>query len=162
MNQRTVRVTLPAAGLLTVLTLLAGCPQKPAPAAPPSAAGHPPPAGGGMNYCDFKKGPVGAPVRIVAFYPGRHEDTLAALKQLLEDFPDKVHVEIVDWRRAQGLERRDAAGLTCAGITINGKNAFDLTINGKASKVLFVRGIDGEWTQDDLRAAVKKELRAAR
>jgi len=111
-----------------------------------------------MDYCDYKGGPDGAAVKIVAFYPGRHEDTLAAVKRLLETFPKDVSVEIVDWRRPEGLKRRDEGGLTCAGITINGRNAFDLEVDGKTAKVLFVRGIDGEWTEADLVAAVKQEV----
>jgi len=41
---------------------------------------------------------------------------------------------------------------------INDKNAFDLDVGGATSKVLFVRGIDGEWTKDDLEAAVRQEI----
>jgi hypothetical protein len=122
----------------------------------PAAAGAAP--SGGTEYCDFKGGPDNAPVKVVAYYPGRHEDTLAAVKALLQAFPQQVSVEIVDWRTPAGLKRRDASGLTCAAVTINGRNAFDLEMGGKTSKVLFVRAIDGEWTAEDLTAAVKQEL----
>ena len=115
-----------------------------------------------MDFCDFKAGPDNAAVKILAFYPGRHEDTIAAVKGLLEKYPKDVSVEVVDWRRPEGLAKRDANGLVCAGITINGKNAFELEIRGKTSKVLFVRGIDGEWTEEDLLAAVEKELASAK
>lgn len=81
--------------------------------------------------------------------------------RLLQAFPQDASVEVVDWRRPEGLKRRDAGGLTCAGVTINGKNAFDLEMDGKKAKVLFVRGIDGEWTEADLTAAVKQELAKA-
>ena len=119
-------------------------------------------AGDGVQYCDFKGGPADAKVKVEAYYPGRHEDTLAAIKALLETFPDKVQVEIVDWRREEGLRRRDATGLVCAGVVINDKNTFDLEIDGKPSKVLFVRGLGGEWTNADLEAAVRKELALAK
>jgi hypothetical protein len=119
-------------------------------------------APGAAAYCDFKGGPDTACVKVVAYYPGRHEDTLAAVKGLLEKFPGDVQVEIVDWRTESGLKRREAAKLTCAGVTINGKNAFDVTVEGKPSKVLFVRGINGEWTEADLQAAVKQEVDAAK
>lgn len=143
----------------------AGCSkQDQAPTAPapspkvPPIAQVPGGAAGTMDYCDFKGGPDAAAVKVVAFYPGRHEDTLAAVKRLLETFPKDVSVEIVDWRRPDGLKRRDESGLTCAGVTINGRNAFDLEVDGKTAKVLFVRGIDGEWTEADLVAAVKQEV----
>jgi hypothetical protein len=118
-------------------------------------------AGATTEYCDYKGGPETAAVKVVAYYPGRHEDTLAAVKRLLETFPKDVSVEIVDWRRPDGLKRRDESGLTCAGVTINSRNAFDLEMDGKTAKVLFVRGIDGEWTEPDLVAAVKQELTKA-
>lgn len=143
-----------------LMLLGAGCPKREA-AAPPTKA-MPPVAtqagSAGTEFCDFKGGPDNAAVKVVAYYPGRHEDTIAAVKRLLEAFPQEVSVEVVDWRRPEGLKRRDASGLTCAGVTLNGKNAFDLEMQGKTAKVLFVRGIDGEWTAEDLTAAVKQEL----
>ncbi len=142
------------------LAMLVGCggerqeaQQTPAGAPGPAEAGAPQ-----VQLCDFADGPEDAKVKIVAFYPGRHEDTLAAVKSLRTEFKDDVRVEIVDWRTPEGIRRRDKDGLTCAGILINGKNAFDIEIDGKKSKVLFVRGIDGEWTKEDLFAAVRQEL----
>jgi len=122
---------------------------------PPSAAA------GAMQLCNFKDGPEDAPVKVQAYYPGRHAETLAAVKALVKKFPGKVQIEIIDWRTEDGMKRRDAAGLSCAGVIINGKNAFELDVNGKKSKVLFVRGMDGEWTEADLEAAVKQTLAAA-
>lgn len=146
-------------GALLVL-LGAGCPQRES--APPPAGTKPAqvtlPGMAEMEFCDFKGGVDNAKAKVVAYYPGRHEDTIAAVKRLLEAFPQDASVEVVDWRRPEGLKRRDGSGLTCAGVTINGKNAFDLEMQGKKAKVLFVRGIDGEWTEEDLIAAVKQEL----
>lgn len=139
--------------------LLVGCSKK---KSPKTENGAPPAGTQEMNLCDFIGGPENAKVTVVAFYPGRHEDTLAAIKRLLKKFPYDVRVEIVDWRTEQGMTRRDEAGLTCAGVIINGKNAFDITVDGKTNKVLFVRGIDGEWTEADLQAAVQQELDAAK
>lgn len=127
-----------------------------------TAATAPPAAPDGMEYCDFKSGPADAAVEVVAFYPGRHEDTLDAVRNLLEVFPGQVRVEIVDWRHAEGLRRRDAAGLICAGVVINGKNVFDLEVGGRTSKVMFIRGLDGEWTAEELQAAVRQEVAAAK
>ncbi|MDX9978860.1 MAG: hypothetical protein RBU25_02320 [Lentisphaeria bacterium] len=130
--------------------------EKPEQAATPASQSAPE----GMQYCDFKGGPEDAPVKVEAFYPGRHEDTLEAVKGLLQAFPGQVAVEIVDWRHAEGLGRRDATGLTCAGVMINGKNLFELEIDGKTTKVMFIRGLDGEWTAAELHAAVKQQLEA--
>jgi hypothetical protein len=146
-----------------VALLGVGCPKRESSA--PSAKAAPPvasqPGAAATEFCDFKAGPDDAKVKVVAYYPGRHEDTIAAVKRLLQAFPQDASVEVVDWRRPEGLMRRDAGGLTCAGVTINGKNAFDLEMDGKKAKVLFVRGIDGEWTEADLTAAVKQELAKA-
>ena len=150
-----------ALGTAAAVLLAVGCSQEestPAaidPPTPPVAAGT-----AAATLCDFKAGPDDAAVKVVAFYPGRHEDTLEAVKALLETFRGQVQVEIVDWRRPEGLARRNATELTCAGVIINGKNAFDLTENGNTRKVLFVRGMDGEWTKADLEAAVRQELGA--
>jgi hypothetical protein len=148
---------------LALVFALSGCGKG----GPPQAAGAGPAPGappgvpvGKMDLCDFKAGPESAPVRVVAFYPGRHEDTLAAVKGLLQKFPDQVSVQIVDWRTQEGAAARDQAGLSCAGITINGKNAVELTIDGKTEKVMFIRGIDGDWTGAQLLAAVEAEIAA--
>ena len=119
------------------------------------------PAVASVQYCDYKAGPEDAKVKVEAYYPGRHEDTLSAVKALVDDFPGQVRVEIVDWRREEGLKRRDATGLVCAGVLINDKNAFDLDVDGKTAKVLFVRGIEGEWMKADLEAAVRQEIMKA-
>ena len=113
---------------------------------------------GEMEMADFKGGPDNAKVKVVAYYPGRHEEALGAIKGLLEEFPGKVQVEVVDWRRPVGLERREKAGLTCAGVTINGE--FTLEVKGEKGpeKVMFVRDMGGEWTKANLVAAVKQEL----
>ena len=164
MNDR-LKTTLRRSCAGLVLTLLVGgCPKReaappdPTRAAPPVASQ---PAPGASEFCDFKGGPDTAAVKVVAYYPGRHEDTIAAVKRLLAAFPEDASVEVVDWRRPEGLKRRDASGLTCAGVTINGKNAFDVELQGKMAKVLFVRAIDGEWTEEDLIAAVKQEVAKA-
>ncbi|OGV73278.1 MAG: hypothetical protein A3K19_14445 [Lentisphaerae bacterium RIFOXYB12_FULL_65_16] len=155
-------------GLALILLGAAGCgkggDRQTTDTAPPAAKPEAAASGGGASCspggasCDFAGGPEDAKVKVEAFYPGRHEDTLAAVKDLLTEFPGQVRVEIVDWRTEQGLARRDATGLVCAGVVINGKNTFDLEVDGKPVKVLFVRGIDGEWTKTDLVAAVRKTL----
>ncbi len=144
-------------GGLLLAGALGGCSEK---SQPPDGASTPPvnTDAGGTKFCDFKAGEETAPVKVEAFYPGRHEDTLAAVKSLSETFPGKVCVEIVDWRREEGLKRRQDAGLSCAGVMINGTNAFDLEIDGKKTKVLFERGIDGQWTKAELEAAVRQLL----
>ncbi|MCK5805576.1 MAG: hypothetical protein KAI66_22275 [Lentisphaeria bacterium] len=147
---------LSTVALVALVALLAGCgkkKQEQVAAGPADPSSQP-----AMNYCDFKDGPEDAKVKVVAFYPGRHEDTLAAVKGLVKEFPGQVQIDIVDWRHDAGSKRRADAGMTCAGVVINGKNAFDIEVDGKKSKVLFVRGMGGEWTQDDLRAVVKSEL----
>jgi hypothetical protein len=115
-----------------------------------------------VQYCDFEGGPADAPVKVVAYYPGGHEETLAAVKALLEQYPDKVHVQIVDWRREEGRKLRGEAGLSCAGITIDGKNVIEIDRDGKKDSVAFQKGLSkGEWTVADLKTAVDQELAKA-
>ena len=139
--------------------VLSGCGQGGPPTAKAGGPAHGAPVGK-MDLCDFQAGPGNAPVKVVAFYPGRHEETLAAVKGLLQKFPEQVSVQIVDWRTKEGVETRDKAGLSCAGITINGKNAVELTIDGKTEKVMFIRGMDGDWNEAQLLAAVQAEVAA--
>jgi hypothetical protein len=116
---------------------------------------------GTIEYCDFAGGPDSAPVQVVAYYPGEHEETLAAVKALLEQYPDKVHVQIVDWRHEEGRKLRQDAGLSCAGVTINGK--IEIDHDGKKDSVAFQKGLSkGEWTVEDLKAAVEQELAAVK
>jgi hypothetical protein len=143
--------------LLVGLAIPVGCDRGPGAAAAPSV-----PSTGQTEFCDFRGGPPEALVKVVAYYPGGHEDTLAAVKRLIGKHKGLVSVEIVDWRHKAGAARRERAGLSCAGITINGKNAFDLHLDGRQEKVLFVRGLDGEWTEALLTAAVEAEIAAAR
>ena len=114
----------------------------------------------GFKECGLKEGPKDALVKLVAYYPGGHGDTIAAVKGMRKTFPADVSVEFVDWRHPEGIAKREKAGLGCAGVTINGKNTYDLDVDGKVLKVLFQRGIDSEWTADDLTAAVKQEIAA--
>ncbi|MDP6438998.1 MAG: hypothetical protein QGH74_05135 [Candidatus Brocadiia bacterium] len=148
---------------LAVLVIAAGGCSKAPDADDEAKAPTPSPASGvaDTEYVDFKDGPDEAPVKVVAFYPGRHEDTLAAVKSLLETFEGRVQVEIVDWRHKQGLQRQSDAGLTCAAVTVNGESAFDLETDGEPTKVLFERGMGGEWTKAELEAAVRQELEAS-
>ena len=151
-----------AAVVAAALLGLAGCGKGRTSADAPKAAGvHAGDGTGQMQFCDAKEGPADAAVKVVAYYPGRHEDTLAAVRRLLEVAPGKVSIEIVDWRHKEGMARRDQAGLTCAGITVNGRNAFDLTVDGRTEKVMFIRGLDGDWTEAQLQAVVKAEVEAA-
>ena len=133
---------------LALALAVSGCKKEDKPAAEKPAA-----------YCDFAEGPEAAPVKVVAYYPGGHEDTLAAIKDLLGQYPGKVHVQIVDWRHEEGRKLRDAAQLSCAGVTINGKNVFELERDGKKDSIAFTRGLSkGDWKAEDLKAAVEQEL----
>jgi hypothetical protein len=145
--------------LVVALALGWGCSKRPAEA---TQQPHSEETAGDAKSCDFKGGPTDALVKVVAYYPGRHEDTLALVKGLPEKFPGEVSVEIVDWRFPDGLTRRNNDGFSCGTIAINGKNAFDLEENGKKWQVLFVRGVDGEWTEDDLMAAVRQSIAVAK
>jgi hypothetical protein len=145
---------------LAVLVIAAGGCSKAPDGDDDAKTPTPPPASSveETEYIDFKAGPDEAPVTVVAFYPGGHADTIAAVKSLLGTFEGRVRVEIVDWRHEEGMRKRSDAGLTCAGVAVNGTFAFDLETNGKPTKVLLLRGIDGEWTKAELEAAVRQEL----
>ncbi|MBT7166346.1 MAG: hypothetical protein HN904_26425 [Victivallales bacterium] len=119
-------------------------------------------AGGGVEYCDFAAGPEAAPIKVVAYYPGGHEETLATVKALLKQYPDKVHVRVVDWRHEEGRALKKAAGLSCAGVTINGNHIIEIARDGKKESISFTKGLSkGEWAVEDLKAAVDQELAKA-
>ena len=156
MTLRTTGAWILACGLALVAT---GCGKKPAEqaanvdTAPPAAA---------ESYCDFVGGPEDAIVKVVGYYPGEHEETIAVLKELLTSFPGKVRVQIVDWRHEEGRKLRNEANLSCAGVTINGNNVMEIQHGEKTDSVAFTRGLSkGDWTAEDLKAAVEQELAKA-
>jgi len=119
-------------------------------------------AGSGKEYCDFTGGAADAPVKVKAYYPGGHVETLAAIKALLKQYPGKVHVQIIDFRPEEGRALRKTAGLTCAGVTINDDFIIEIDRDGKKESVSFTKGLSkGEWAVEDLKAAVDQELAKA-
>ena len=156
---RAVRLGL-LAGLVTLAVPTCRKPPAPNPGEEPPSTPSATVRQADDALIDYKDGPEDAKVKIVAYFPGYHEDTLAAVKAMRSLAPAQVQVEVVDWRSEAGLRRLRATGLSFAGITINGKSAFELNVDGQRRRVLFVRGIGGEWTRADLEAAVRQELEA--
>lgn len=125
-----------------------------------------PPGVGGADFIkggpsiDWKGGPEDAKVVVIAYYPGNKNgiESTIPVKKLVKEFPGKVRVEIVDWRFPEGLKRKREAGLTCAGILINGSDTKTIIENGEKREVWFARRIGGEWTEKDLILAVQQEV----
>lgn len=105
---------------------------------------------------------AGAKITLEAYYPFNEEHL--AIKEYLLSFLDKysgrVKVDCIDFRSDQGYTRWRNSGLSCGGILINGKNKFNIQVDGKRKEVEFLKGLDLYWTREDLEAAIDQELLA--
>jgi molybdate transport system substrate-binding protein len=107
--------------------------------------------------------PVGKAV-LVAFFPNDadHRDVRAFLNSLPQRFPGKVTLEIHNFKDPngdpEGFRKWQKAGLGCAGILLNGKNAFTLG-TGKAQRLVrFQRKMDVQWRHEELLTAIQQEI----
>jgi molybdate transport system substrate-binding protein len=101
-----------------------------------------------------------AKVQIQAYYPDNegHAAIKAAVLGLEKQYPGKVAVEFIDFTTEEGYERRKAAGLTCGGVVINGKQTWMIERDGREEPVTFMMGMGGEWQKEDLDQAVASEV----
>lgn len=107
--------------------------------------------------------PVGR-ATILAFFPADDDqrDVRAFLSSLPQRFPGAVTVEVHDFKDPsgdpEGFRKWRAAGLGCACILVNGKNAFTVGSGGDRRLVRFQRKMDVEWKQAELLEAIGQEV----
>lgn len=100
-------------------------------------------------------------VRVVAYInqqSGCQEDTEAFLAGLQKQYPKHVDLEIVDFG-GKGKRRWRKDGMSCMGITINGKLKLDVAQKGVRFPVTFAMPVGFNWTHEELGIAVRQAIR---
>lgn len=99
-----------------------------------------------------------AAVTVIAYYPGNeaHEGIKKLVVGLAEKYPGQVKSEFVDFTSDEGFKRWQAAGLSCGAILINDQQTWSYEKEGKPVEVTFKMAQDGEWTEAELHAVIKK------
>jgi molybdate transport system substrate-binding protein len=102
-------------------------------------------------------------VTVQAFYPDNEDHAWA--KKLVVDidaqYQGKVKAEFIAFNTDEGYQRWKAAGMTCGGLLVNGKQTCQVMRKGKKTEVTFMMKEGGEWTKADLEYAIKEALKAA-
>jgi len=119
--------------------LLLGC-QKPTGVAP-----QPPP--GEENAASAPKGKVVAWINVSS---GCQQATVDLIKQLADQYKDRLDVEIVDFGQPEGLRRWQEAGLHCMTIQFNGHNAVTFPSGDRVKTIVFEMPAGMNWSHDDL------------
>jgi len=97
-------------------------------------------------------------VRIVAYInvsSGCQEPTIKLLRQLEEQHPDRVQLEVVDFGdEGEGNQRWKSSGYDCMTIEIDGSPLARFDVAGKPKTVALRQPVGFWWTHEDLRTAV--------
>ena len=124
--------------------------------------------GGAIVYVRAPRKAQTAPVQrlavhLEAFYPGDqdHKDIKQLVLGFPKQYPGVVSAEFIDFRQGEGFDRWRAAGLNCGAVLVNGKQTVALQEADGEREVTFTHAIGGEWTADDLRAAVAQVVAEA-
>jgi len=102
-------------------------------------------------------------VRVKAYYPMPEQCvdvTFKVLKEVAEEYKDRVYFEFIDTVSDDGFTEWCDAHTLCHGILIDGKQEYEVTVNGETKKVTFFAPLDTEWTRAELEAALNAELAA--
>ncbi len=128
-------------------------PQKPAPAKPSVPIKD---EGWRITYGDPK-----AKVKVEAFYPigivggESHEWVKEYALKLVQAFPNKVQVVVVDWSKEKGADEFAKRGLTCGAFLINGQ----IMVTYKGRKRAFLRNpVMSGWSFEQLKEVVAAEV----
>ncbi len=152
------RIAHISAGLIILALAVAGCAPKPsAPTPPPRTTTPPRPAPPSATT------QAGA-VKIVAYInvsSGCQEPTIKLLKQLDQQYGDKVSLELVDFGdEGEGTKRWKGTGYDCMAIEVNGgliQVWEDET--GQRHVVNFRNPVGYYWTYDDLKSMIAAWVR---
>jgi molybdate transport system substrate-binding protein len=119
---------------------------------------------GGLKGCvtaaaDAK--PIQTTVKVTAFYPDNegHKHVRAFIEGLNKEYPGKVRAEFLDFTAGEGFKRWREAGLSCGTVMIDGSYDWTYEKDGQPRQVIFQMGMDGQWTQDDVRGVIEKLLK---
>ena len=107
--------------------------------------------------------PDAVPIVIEAYYPltEGHKFIADYLKSVEAANPGKVKVTVHDMQTEEGRKKWMTAGLSCAGVFVNGKTSYEITTNGKKETVAFLQRMDVMWTHQDFEAVLTQILKKA-
>ena len=98
-----------------------------------------------------------AKVKIEAYYPLNEEHSFIGdyIKSFEKKYPGVVSVRLVDFRSSDGYDEWRKSGLSCGGVIINGKSAFDIETPEGPKTVKFLRRLDTFWSREDFEKVIK-------
>lgn len=98
-----------------------------------------------------------AQVKIDAYYPLNEEHSFIGdyIKSFENKYPGKVSVRLVDFRSSDGYDEWRKSGLSCGGVIINGKSAFDIETSEGPKTIRFLRRLDTFWSREDFEKVLK-------
>ena len=81
------------------------------------------------------------------------------LGNLVQEYPERVSVEYIDFGTRDGYNQMVKDGLNCQGLIINSKQTYIINeSNDKQREVTFTHPLNVEYTADDLEIVVKSLL----
>lgn len=109
----------------------------------------------------FEAGPADAKVRILVFLPidDVHQEVIALLKELVDEYPGKVYLKYWDPRTEDGKLAMARARMSSEGLLINSQSEMMIEAEPAPYRVHFLQDMGRFWTADDLRAAVAQAVR---
>ena len=109
----------------------------------------------------YSMGNPGRLVRVTAYYPMPEEcveETCKVLREVAEEYKDRVYFQFVDTCSDDGFTEWIEAGTDCHGILINGKQEYEVDVDGEAETVTFEAPEGGEWTREQFEAVLEALL----
>ncbi|HIE50706.1 MAG TPA: hypothetical protein EYP85_03015 [Armatimonadetes bacterium] len=103
----------------------------------------------------------GPRILIEAYYPFRRQGFFIAdyLEALAQRYPGKVKFVYICYGTDEGYEKWRQRGLECGGVFINGRNNFEVVVNGKWQQVRFVKRMGVYWTAEQFEAALVQVMK---
>jgi len=104
-----------------------------------------------------------AAVVIEAYYPFNESHQFIAdyLKSVEAANPGKVSVTLYDMQTSEGRQKWSAAGLSCAGVFVNGSTRHEIDRDGTKETVDFLQRMDVFWSKDDFETVMTQEMAKA-
>jgi len=103
------------------------------------------------------------PLVIEAYYPLNpgHQFIADYLKSVEAANPGKVSVTLYDMQTQEGRQKWSAAGLSCAGVFVNGSTRHEIDRDGTKETVDFLQRMDVFWSKDDFETVLTQEMAKA-
>lgn len=107
------------------------------------------------------RGPAEPAISIEAYYPFKREGFFIAdyLEALAQQHPGTIKFTYACYGDDDGYEKWRRTGLECGGVFINGRNKFQVVVEGKSQEVLFIKRMGVYWTKEQFEAALGQVMR---